>query len=375
MPEFTIFTFGRFSICCDEREITPLPRHGDTLCQMLLCQPGRRASYSWLIDQIWPLSEGDRANEYLYAAATNFRTATSTDLLLTNRQTQSYELAGQDRLWIDADAALSLITQADTLGRATAEALPLLEQAVQYFRRGRFLAGIEETWVQARRMHLEMMKERALVRLTEAYGQQGQHVQAQTLLSEALAQDPTNENLLCHLMQTLHEGGMTHQALRAYDTFVKALKKAGLEPAEATTSLYRRLKRAPRVLDLSALPMSTPLSLPSSSLAEQHQEHASQARETTEPLLISAGAQEVQTTLLPLFSSAVARGILQAAGEREGVTMDQLRRQMLQHTLGITSAALVTPASAWLHTEMIERLARAPRFCPALDGAVECPAR
>jgi len=40
---------------------------------------------------------------------------------------------------------------------------------------------------------------------------------------------------------------MTHQALRAYDTFVKALRRTGLEPAEATTDLYERLKRAPRV--------------------------------------------------------------------------------------------------------------------------------
>ncbi len=158
-------------------------------------------------------------------------------------------------------------------------------------------------------------KERALTWLVEAYRQGGKMAQAQTLLAEALAEDPTNGNLLCHLMQTLHEDGMTHQALRAYETFVKALKKAGLEPAEATTDLYERLKRAPRVLDLSALPMSTSLSLPSSSLAEQHQEHASQARETTEPLLISAGVQDAQTTLLPLFTEAVKQGILQAAGE------------------------------------------------------------
>jgi tetratricopeptide (TPR) repeat protein len=57
--------------------------------------------------------------------------------------------------------------------------------------------------------------------------------------------------VLCHLMQTLHEEGMTHQALRAYEEFAKSLKKAGLEPAEMTTALYRRLKRAPRLLALS----------------------------------------------------------------------------------------------------------------------------
>ncbi len=247
MREFAILTFGRFTLCRAEQEIAPPQRNGDLLCKLLLCQPNRRADASWLAEQLWPLSEGDQAIQYLYAAARSFRAVTASDLLVTHRQTQSYQLAGQDRLWVDADAALSLVAEAEAVGIATAEALPLFEQAVQYFRRGRFLAGIEEPWVQARRMHLEMMKERALVRLAEAYGQQGQHIQAQTLLSEALAQDPTNENLLCHLMETLHEGGMTHQALRAYDTFVKALRRTGLEPAEATTDLYERLKRAPRV--------------------------------------------------------------------------------------------------------------------------------
>ncbi len=84
--------------------------------------------------------------------------------------------------------------------------------------------------------------------------------------------------------------------------------------------------------------MSTSLSLPSSSLAEQHQEHASQARETTEPLLISAGAQEVQTTLLPLFSSAVARGILGAISELEGPlplnAADRMLRRAIVAALG-----------------------------------------
>ncbi len=292
----TILTFGRFTICRAEQEIAPPQRNGDLLCKLLLCQPNRRADASWLAEQLWPLSEGDQAIQYLYAAARSFRAVTASDLLVTHRQTQSYQLAGQDRLWVDADAALSLVAEAEAVGIATAEALPLFEQAVQYFRRGRFLAGVEEPWVQARRMHLEMMKERALVRLAEAYGQQGQHAQAETLLSEALVEDPTNENLLCHLMQTLHEGGMTHQALRAYDTFVKALRRTGLEPAEATTDLYERLKRAPRV---QALPHPSPLPA-----HREEREVLPAALQETEsgPALVPEEKAAQQTDPLRLFS-------------------------------------------------------------------------
>ncbi len=268
-PEVAIFTFGRFTICSGGQEMELPGRHGDTLSKVLLCQPGRRASYPWLIDQIWPLSDGDRAIEYLYAAARNFRTATSSDLLLTQRQTQSYALAGQDRLWVDADAALSLIAEAETLGRGTRASLPLLEQAVRYFRRGRFLAGVEEPWVQARRLHLEMMKERALLALAETYRQQGKRQQAQMVLSEALAEDSTNENLLRALMLTLHEEGMTYQALRAYEEFARTQRRVQMEPAEATTALYKQLKRAPQVFDLAPLTRSAPLSLPHAPSSEK----------------------------------------------------------------------------------------------------------
>jgi DNA-binding SARP family transcriptional activator len=258
MREIAILTFGRFTLCCEEQEIALPGRQGDTLCKALLCQPGRQAESGWLLEHLWPEAEGDLAITYLHNAAWTLRQTLPPGMLLTHKATQSYQLVGQQHLWIDADAALSLIAQAESLGRTTAEALPLLEQAVQYVQRGRFLAGVEETWVQARRIHIETMKERAFTWLVEAYRKQGKLPQAEALLSEAFAEDPTNENLLCHLMQTLHEDGMTHQALRAYDTFVKALKKAGLEPAEATTDLYECLKRAPRVLTLphpSSLPV------------------------------------------------------------------------------------------------------------------------
>jgi DNA-binding SARP family transcriptional activator len=127
------------------------------------------------------------------------------------------------------------------------------------------------------------------VKLTEAQRQEAVRVGPFIVLAcadeqaqQRMAEDPTNENLLCHLMQTLHEAGMTHQALRAYEEFAKSLKKAGLEPAEMTTALYRHLKRAPRGLALSALSTTAPSSLPSSSLADPQQENASQARDTTE---------------------------------------------------------------------------------------------
>jgi tetratricopeptide (TPR) repeat protein len=144
------------------------------------------------------------------------------------------------------------------------------------------------------------MKERALTWLVEAYHTQGKLEFAEALLSEALAEDPTNETLLCHLMQTLHEEGMTHQALRAYDAFVKALGKVELEPAEATTALYQRLKRAPRLVTLPQ-----PSQLPAQQ-AEREPFPALQEIES-EPALVREERFGQQTEPPLLFPDRVSR--------------------------------------------------------------------
>jgi DNA-binding SARP family transcriptional activator len=250
-PQVTIWTFGLFTICGPRGESLVVGRRGDTLCQVLLCQPGRKAESAFLTDQIWPQSEADQAVNYLYSAAWAFRSRVSADLLLTHKQGSSYQLVGQERLWVDVDAALALLAQAEVMGGTTTQALSLLEQAARYFRRGKFLAGIEETWVYARRAYIETMRERGLCALAEAYRLCGKMQQAEMVLVEALTEDPLNENLLCLLMQTFHEEGMTHRAVRAYEQFSRALKNMDLVPAEETTALYEQVRKAPHVRKLA----------------------------------------------------------------------------------------------------------------------------
>src|SRR5579875_1359445 len=124
MPAIAILTFGRFTLCRAEQEIALPGRQGDTLCKALLCQPGRQAESGWLLEHLWPEAEGDLAVTYLHNAAWSLRQSLPTGMLLTHKATQSYQLVGQQHLWVDADAALTLLSEADTLGRATAEALP-----------------------------------------------------------------------------------------------------------------------------------------------------------------------------------------------------------------------------------------------------------
>ncbi len=159
-----------------------------------------------------------------------------------------------------------------------------------------------------------------------------------------------DEDALCPLLELLARRQCYQEGLEYYAHFVQSLEEQGLTrdgkprvPDQRTRDLvdYLRLKERQPIVSRPPQRESTP---PSSAgiLAQRDG-------------MTVTGQEE----MLALFSSAVKQGILQAAGELERDTMDQLRRQMLQHTLGITSAALVTSASAWLHTDMVERLARA----------------
>src|SRR5947209_19160858 len=102
------------------------------LLKVLLCQANRRASRDELIEAIWPNHEAINAAHALDSAASVLRrhilrAGEAGSLLLTLRSggETSFKLADQQRLWGDADALLSLGSQAMRAGRGGRDALPL----------------------------------------------------------------------------------------------------------------------------------------------------------------------------------------------------------------------------------------------------------
>ncbi len=89
------------------------------LLKVLLCRPNRRASRDELIEAIWPNHEAINAAHALDSAASVLRrhilrTCEVGSLLLTLRSGGEtiFKLPGQHRLWVDADAFLSLASKA-----------------------------------------------------------------------------------------------------------------------------------------------------------------------------------------------------------------------------------------------------------------------
>src|SRR5947209_20349378 len=115
------------------------------LLKVLLCRANRRASRDELIEAIWPDHEAINTAHALESAASVLRrhilhTGEMGSLLLTLRSGGEtiYKLAGQQRLWVDADALLALASQALRAEFLGQDPLPLLEEALA-LARGEFL--------------------------------------------------------------------------------------------------------------------------------------------------------------------------------------------------------------------------------------------
>src|SRR5437763_13351577 len=152
-PLVLITTLGEFAL---ERLVPASSRAGDeparyervaqsewsnrgpamALLKVLLCRANRRASRDELIEAIWPDHEAINAAHALDSAASVLRrhilrTGEVGSLLLTLRSGGEtiFKLAGQQRLWVDADAFLSLLSQAMRAQCQGQNPLPLLEEA------------------------------------------------------------------------------------------------------------------------------------------------------------------------------------------------------------------------------------------------------
>ena len=99
------------------------PRH---LLKKLACSPGRHARRGEILEALWPDIDPKEAGGYLNDAAYRLRAVLQPSrekrkqtLLFTAEDASSFSLPGQAILWIDADAALALLEQAEELRART----------------------------------------------------------------------------------------------------------------------------------------------------------------------------------------------------------------------------------------------------------------
>jgi DNA-binding SARP family transcriptional activator len=221
------------------------------LLKALLCSPGRQARRDVLLDMLWPDAELDQAVQNLNTAVTRLRRVLApskgeASLLLTDEDSHVYRLAEQSLLWVDVDAALTLLGEVERRGRTSFEALPPLEEAETYLSKGMILQDEEGQWAAGRRATVEQARYRTRLWLAEAYAQQQMPGQAETIFSLLLEEDPTDEDVLARLMLLLHRQGMTRQALRVYEQACEVFAREEVELTEGTRKLAAQLARSDR---------------------------------------------------------------------------------------------------------------------------------
>ena len=220
------------------------------LLKVLLCRPNRRASRDELIEAIWPNHEAINAAHALDSAASVLRrhilrTSEVGSLLLTLRSGSEtiFKLPGQHRLWVDADAFLSLASKAMRVECQRQNPTPLLEEAYA-LARGEFLEDdLYCEWAQSRRHTINGARHRVLFKLVDLYLKDERVGLAEELLFATLEEDPADEDTLCRLMILLVEQGRRQEALHLYQYSEDVLQEEQTEPAVYTRELARHIRQ------------------------------------------------------------------------------------------------------------------------------------
>jgi DNA-binding SARP family transcriptional activator len=263
-PLMRIFTFGEFAlerlVSCPANSANP-PRYirlspeewssrgpAQVLLKVLLCRTNRRASREELMETIWHTSESPNAIHALDSTASFLRrhilwTHSGESLLRKIRGSEetSFKLSGQHSLWVDADALLSLAAKAIRAESQGQDPLPLLE-AAHALAQGEFLEdNLCSKWAQGRRQMVNGARHRVLYKLVELHLKEQRISRAEELLFAFLAETPTDEDVLCHLMVLLGERGRRQEALEIYQYTSDMLHEVQREPALHTKELARRI--------------------------------------------------------------------------------------------------------------------------------------
>ncbi|HLG63545.1 MAG TPA: bacterial transcriptional activator domain-containing protein [Ktedonosporobacter sp.] len=290
-----------------------------SLFRRLLCAHGRRAARRLLLDDLWPdHQEPALADQYLSDAVSSLRKAIPLPALLPKEgKGTSYVLPDQSILWTDHDAFQALLKEAEQIGRTSARAVPLLEQASAYLQRGEFLEGQSGLRCYSRRATMERMQYNSSLWLAQVYEQQGLIGQAEMQYSRLLEDNPTDEEVLCQLIRLLRRQGKTHLARKCYRDAQAAFTQAQVPLSSATEALIQQvLHELPSVTSSQAedLPLFVPYERPK--------------HDTTLPV----SSSRISPASLDGWSLALTHDTIRkdVSSDLEGHDLDKLRRDLMK---------------------------------------------
>src|SRR5258707_1302161 len=219
------------------------------LLHCLVSSPGRKLGREQAIDMLWPDLDFETATNRLDKAVYDLRRlleprrgrlATS-NLLLTEHSTLM--LAGQQQLWIDADAFESLLNQVRA-SNDPGQTEQLLEEAMLLYSGDYLPEERDILWIQARREALQRSWIGLLLELADLRIARENLSSAIDTLDRLLAIDPANEAAVQRLVILLAQSGRRAEALRIYQRFAAVLRQEyKIAPLPETRALYEAARR------------------------------------------------------------------------------------------------------------------------------------
>ena len=242
-PRLALSLLGGVHIALDG---APLTGFVTLKSQALLCYlavTGRPHSRDALAALLWGDTPEEDAKASLRQVLWNLQKVVGAHVSIT-RQTVAFDRSVPH--WLDVDA----FSSATRAGSARAiGAYSRLAEAVDLYA-GDFLAGFYvrdapefDEWAAAKREHLRQHALGALEQLAEHQARRGAYSTASEYLGRLLQLDPWREDAHRQRMLLLYYAGRRDAALSQYASLRSVLQsELGEEPAEETTTLYRRIR-------------------------------------------------------------------------------------------------------------------------------------
>lgn len=247
-----VYSLGAFEVF---RGRDPIPPTGwrrekaRQLFQLLLTFHASPLDREQILEYLWPDQEpAASARSFkvtlstLYAALEPGREPGSDSAYIV-RQGSVYGLRPEADLWFDSQEMKRLLQQASALHKSRpVEALPLYEQALEYYQ-GDFLPDARyETWAAGEREHLAALYLQASDALASLYLEMQAYPEAIERCQRILNQDDCWERAYRYLMLAYDRLGDSGQIARTYQRCVDTLRQElDVSPSAETAALFSRL--------------------------------------------------------------------------------------------------------------------------------------
>jgi DNA-binding SARP family transcriptional activator len=197
----------------------------------------RKVSRASLATMFWPESDEENARHALRQNLYQLRRFLGEGWV----ETRTHDLRVADAIQTDLAAFDTALARGDA------------ERAVKHYS-GPFLAGIHlldlkpwEQWVDARRAHMAREFRKASRKWVEDCLARGDTACAIEAAQRWTAPDPLDDEAQHRLIEVLAKAGRRTDAIRQYETYLRALQAEELEPLDETKALYHSVQRTPRV--------------------------------------------------------------------------------------------------------------------------------